>query len=368
MIYSTIGAGAAPNHGYFQIPEPTRKKMQASRETRESVIRLYKQGIKSPKEIHSQLGFGTDWSVSVVGRWVNYYQLTGSAKRGSRRPWQRRRYYSENAMRLMDRLIEKEKTLKPREVNKKIWRWTGEAPTVRTTRNAMKYLNYRRKVNETRSLRQNKELMRQHAQVREIYHPRQLCYADEMHKRGRDMRRRYGYAKGGRRSIVPLSPHLGRAWTVLALMDYTGFIDFSIQELASKETSRLPKAVNRRLWMLMFREKILPHLQPCDHRRLPRSVLVIDNCSLHWFTGRQINELQREVEAVGAKLLYIPQYCPRANAIEAGFSQVNKNLEDDIELADVDPAGALEKALLDVTEEQALSFVRRSTKDVRSWL
>ena len=101
---------------------------------------------------------------------------------------------------------------------------------------------------------------------------------------------------------------------------------------------------------------------------LPLSVLVIDNCSLHWFTAGQINELKRDVEAVGAKLLYIPQYCPRANAIEAGFSQVNKNLEDDIAFANADPAGALEKALLDVTAEQALSFCRRSNKDVRKWL
>ena len=73
-----------------------------------------------------------------------------------------------------------------------------------------------------------------HAQTCELFHPRQFIYADEMHKRGHDMRRRYGYAKGGRRSIVPLSPHLGRAWTVLALMDYTGFIDFSVQELARR--------------------------------------------------------------------------------------------------------------------------------------
>ena len=69
-------------------------------------------------------------------------------------------------------------TLKPREVNQHLWRWTGEAPTVRTTRNAMHYLRFRRKVSNRSYLRQDRELVREHAQRRELYHPRQLCFAD----------------------------------------------------------------------------------------------------------------------------------------------------------------------------------------------
>ena len=95
--------------------------------------------------------------------------------------------------------------------------------------------------------------------------------------------------------------------------------------------------------MLMFRKCVLPHLNPCDARRLPRSVLIVDNASLHWSSPDQLNELQAEVQSVGAELLYIPQYCPRANAIEGGFSQVNKELEADIVLADRDPERALDR-------------------------
>ena len=51
--------------------------------------------------------------------------------------------------------------------------------------------------------------------------------------------------------------------------------------------------------MLMFRECIVPHLNPCDERQLPRSVLVLDNCSLHWFKPDEINEVRAEIEAVG---------------------------------------------------------------------
>ena len=140
---------------------------------------------------------------------------------------------------------------------------------------------------------------------------------------GRDLRRRYGHAKGSRRSIVPLSPNLGRSWTVLACMNYTGMVDWTIQELATKETSTMPKAVDRHLWWLMFQECVLPHLQRyCSKTHPPRSVLVIDNCSLHWFSKAQKNVLEEAVKKAGAKLMYIPQYEPRANAIEGGFSQV----------------------------------------------
>ena len=91
-------------------------------------------------------------------------------------------------------------------------------------------------------------------------------------------------------------------------MDYTGMVDWVIQELASKETSRLPKAVDRKLWWLMFQECVLPHLQAYDSETSPpRSVLVLDNCSLHWFTQRGLNRLEKAVRKKGAKLIYIPQ-------------------------------------------------------------
>ena len=44
--------------------------------------------------------------------------------------------------------------------------------------------------------------------------------------------------------------------------------------------------------------------------------------------------------------LYIPQYTPRANSIEAGFSQMNRYIEEDIRLANGDPEKAIHEALL----------------------
>ena len=287
----------------------------------------------------------------------------------ARRLWVLRRHYSAFALQRMETLLAQNNGLKAKEVRLKVFQQTGEAASLRTVNRMIKLINWRRKVIATLSSKQNPETMRAHAEVRELFHPRQLLFADETHKRGKDLRRRYGYGKGGNPAIVPLSPHLGRAWTVLACFDWSGFVDWSIQELASSPTTQLPKAVDRDLWMLMFRECVLPHLQPCDARMLPRSVLVIDNCSLHWkVTADDVNDLEHEVRSVGARLLYIPQYCPRANAIEAGFSQMNRFIEEDIELADRDPERAVHEALLRVGPRYGAAFVRRSVKDVRKWL
>jgi len=303
-----------------------------------------------------------------VGRWIESWELTGVAKPPAERPWVSRQHYSKEALWVMDRILREDNGLRAKEVWQLVWEETGEAASLSTCSRMIRKLKWRYKATSTLSKRQDRETMRMHAQTCELFHPRQFLYADEMHKRGRDLRRRRGYGKGGQPSIVPLSPHLGRAWTVLACFDFSGFVDWQIQELASKPTARLPKAVDRELWMLMFRKCVLPHLNPCDERRLPRSVLIVDNCSLHWAGADQLNELQAEVQSVGAELLYIPQYTPRANAIEGGFSQVNKELEADIVLADRDPARALDEAFQRVGPRYGAAFARRSVKDVRKWL
>ena len=82
----------------------------------------------------------------------------------------------------------------------------------------------------------------------------------------------------------------------------------------------------------------------------------------------QRNQLIEEVEALGAETLFIPQYEPRANAIEGGFSQMNKFLEDDLALAERDPERAIHEALLRVDMRYGTAFARRSREDVRKWL
>ena len=103
-----------------------------------------------------------------------------------------------------------------------------------------------------------------------------------------------------------------------------------------------------------------------DARQLARSVLIIDNCSLHHDGLDQLREI---VEGVyGAVLLYTPQYCPRANAIEAAFSLMNYNIALDESFARASPKLAIERALNMIGPREASHFVERSRKDVEKWL
>ena len=68
-------------------------------------------------------------------------------------------------------------------------------------------------------------------------------------------------------------------------------------------------------------------------------------------------------------LIYTPPYCPRSNAIEAGFKTMNdyiKQHEDGI--SQTDPAAAITNGLKRVTGELALKLVKQSHYDVMSWL
>jgi transposase len=70
---------------------------------------------------------------------------------------------------------------------------------------------------------------------------------------------------------------------------------------------------------LQFVRRLLPHMNKWP---LPRSVLVIDNASIHKVAG-----IREMVEEHGARLLYLPAYSPDLNPIELGFSTIKTWLD-----------------------------------------
>ena len=371
-------------------PQPHSQSMtkHASKECRQNAIRWSQQGYTAAV-IAEELLAGA-YCERTVKNWVKSYRADGIIKPDTSRPWTKKRCFSNIAITcmLMNNILRADNGARAHEVQLGIWEESGETASLRSISRMMARHGWKDKVAGTVSARTNPVLKRLHARVRENYHPRQFLFADECLKRGKELRRRTAYGQWGDPSVVPLSPHLNRSWTIVACFDWTGFVDWKIQELAAgNPTSVLPETMDRRRWMSIFRDHILPHLQVSDGRRLARSVLVLDNCSLcvtpivatlstyltvllnrHWFSDDQRNQLIEEVEAAGAEVIFIPQYEPRANAIEGGFSQMNKFIAEDIALAQRNPERAINQALLRTDERYGTAFVRRSTKDVRKWL
>ena len=69
-------------------------------------------------------------------------------------------------------------------------------------------------------------------------------------------------------------------------------------------------AMNGATFLAYIEQVLAPTLQPDD-------IVIIDNATIHKVTG-----VAEAIEAVGAKLLYLPQYSPDFNPIEQAFSKL----------------------------------------------
>ena len=274
----------------------------------------------------------------------------------------------------MIKIITKDPDLYYDEVRDLVHLRMGEDVSVTTIAALCLDAGFRSKLGKICSVRRNKVTMKKHAVLRSKYHLRQFLFVDEAQRRGRDMIRKRVKARDGEDGFVDNSRHLASAWTVLAAMDRTGLVAQEIVELSCCPASGLPRAMDRARWMSIFKAKVLPHLRPCDYRKLKRSILVLDNCSLHWGTDadddqdRFVNELERLVQQKGALLCYTPPYCPRANAIEPMFKAMNDFARRNRELTLRDPKEAMQAGLRAVPGPKAETFVRKSGKDVAKWL
>ena len=61
---------------------------------------------------------------------------------------------------------------------------------------------------------------------------------------------------------------------------------------------------------------VLPHMAPFPG---PRSVLILDNASIH-----QRDRLERLVQARGGRVMWLPPYCWFLNPIEEAFGKVRQ--------------------------------------------
>ena len=151
------------------------------------------------------------------------------------------------------------------------------------------------------------EIKNYYDKLKSIYsYPEQLVFIDETSKDGRDSFRRYARSKKGTKAVVRLPFSRGNRVSVLACLDYKGF-------MAWKCTSG---TFSRKRFHNAFSEKVVLHLNPWP---LPRSIVIMDNAKIHMF-----KELEDAVHQRGAKLIYLPPYSPELNPIEVCFGQLKR--------------------------------------------
>ena len=178
------------------------------------------------------------------------------------------------------------------------------------------------------------------------YEPEQLVYIDETRKDPRTLRRRYGRAVSGARARARFAFTRGSSgWSALGVMTVGGMIDCGLTRA---------KGVTAATFIDQLYHHVLPHLQPYP---APRSVVVLDNAVVHW--APLVREL---IEGCGARVLYLPAYSYDMMPIEHAFSKAKAHMEwlhgARREYVEACPQFALEEALMSVTAEDAVGYLR----------
>ncbi len=129
--------------------------------------------------------------------------------------------------------------------------------------------------------------------------PDRLVFIDET-AAATNMARRFGRAPRGERCRIPVPHGHDKTTTVTAALRTSGLV----------ATALFDGATNGTRFLSYVTGTLVPALKPGD-------TVVMDNLSAHKVAG-----VREAVEAVGARLLYLPSYSPDLNPIEAAFAKL----------------------------------------------
>ena len=136
-----------------------------------------------------------------------------------------------------------------------------------------------------------------------------LVWLDETGSDRRNSIRKYGY---GLRGMTPVD-HLkvwGTRLSCIGIWSMRGMEDVHVHE----------GTVNGGVFEDFVETTLLPVLQPFDGTN-PRSVVVLDNASIHY-----LDRIYDQITSTGALIRYLPPYSPDLNPIEEAFSKVKQFL------------------------------------------
>jgi transposase len=129
--------------------------------------------------------------------------------------------------------------------------------------------------------------------------PERLVFVDESFA-STDMARVYGRARRGQRLRAAIPHGHWKKTTLVAGLRLSGMTAAQL----------LDGSINGEAFLAYVRDVLVPTLSPGD-------IVVIDNLSSH-----KSHPVREAIEAVGAKLLFLPPYSPDFNPIEKAFSKL----------------------------------------------
>jgi len=161
-----------------------------------------------------------------------------------------------------------------------------------------------RKKTQNQALEQNAALRTVWRGIQKSCDSDQLVFLDESGANERTGDRRYGWSPIGLTCAQSRPIKRSERWSILPALTIDGYLDYIIHQ----------GAITADLFVEFIEEKVLPHCSPYPG---PRSVLILDNASIH-----KDLRLQRLCNEAGVLLRFLPPYSPDYNPIEATFGDL----------------------------------------------
>jgi transposase len=161
-----------------------------------------------------------------------------------------------------------------------------------------------RKATQRRALERCAPLREAWQGIQKTWDADQLVFLDESGANERTGDRKYGWSPAG--LICAQSKPLKRSerWSILPALSIDGYLDYIIHQ----------GAITADIFVEFVEEMVLPHCSPYPG---PRSVLILDNASIH-----KDPRLQHLCDEAGVILKFLPPYSPDYNPIEATFGDL----------------------------------------------
>lgn len=171
----------------------------------------------------------------------------------------------------------------------------------------------------------------------------QLVSVDESSKDGRTLYRRYGWSPRDETAHRTVDFPRGERWSLLPALTIDGYIAKRI----------VTGSIDGIEFLDFILEDVLPKMNPYP---LPRSVFLLDNCSIH-----KMQHLVDAVTAAGCKIRFLPPYAPELHSIEESFAAVKAALRRHFRyLGTLSGDEALEIACNAVTKEKTKAWFAHS--------
>lgn len=161
-----------------------------------------------------------------------------------------------------------------------------------------------------------------------VLFPDMAVFIDETAKDRNSARRRRHWSKR-RKTPIRDSFFIGddhrRRYSLLSACDVNGFIieacELVEREYSPNDTSEMRGTIDKDRFMIWVEEYLVPVLG-CYEKAEPRSVVILDNASIH-----HDDRVVEMIEAAGARVLYTAPYSPDLNPIEYMFGKYKAMLK-----------------------------------------